>query len=235
MLALIRRKLAAAAEVLAFATKYPDTDPSHVAVVTRLQAAVERADVLAQQQHDGSTEELGAQHQRRDVRRQVEAQIRHLAHVGREALADHPELQGAFTLPRHHAAAKTFITAVRSMLTTATAQKDLLIDRGLGTDFVDDLAKAVADFDASTLEASASRLDHVGATAELPQKTEECMRLIGVLDGLNRKRFADNPDLLAEWISAQHVDRRNGPRRRGVNPVPEPVAPPVPEGKREVG
>jgi len=221
----IRRKLATAAEVLAFAQAHPDPDPSHVAVVTRLQAAVARADVLAIQQRDGTADQRAATAQRQDVRARMQAQLRHLARVGREALTDRPELQGAFSLPDPSGTFKAFITAARSMLTTATAQQELLVGLGLGSSFVDDLGKAITTFDASTSDAAASKLDHVGARADLSSKADECIHLIQVLDGLNRTRFRDDPELLAEWESARNVV---GPfrvrKKKGDVPAATPVA-----------
>lgn len=225
MQARIRTRLATAAEVLAFAQAHPDTDPSHVAVVTRLQAAVARADVLALQQRDGAADEHAARVQRQGARDQLQAQLRHLARVGREALSEHPELQGAFVLPPPAAPLKVFITAARSMLSAATAQKELLVGDGLGTTFVDDLTQAIATFDASTSNASASKLDHIGARAELAAVARECVRMIRVLDGLNRQRFAADPELLAEWMSAQNIVRTG--RRPVGSDVPVPVTPPV--------
>jgi hypothetical protein len=223
----IRTKLATAAEVLAFAQAHPDTDPSHVAVVTRLQAAVARADVLALQQRDGTADEHAARLQRDDARHQLQAQLRHLARVGLQALSDHPVLQGAFVLPEPAAPLKVFITAARSMLAAATAQKDVLVDAGLGTTFVEDVTQAIATFDATTSNASASKLDHIGARADLDAVTRQCLRLVRVLDGLNRQRFAATPDLLAEWASVQHVTRI-GRRTQGNDPVPVPAPVPLP-------
>jgi hypothetical protein len=235
----IRRKLATAAEVLAFAQAHPDPDPSHVAVVTRLQASVARADALAIQQRDGTADERAATAQRIEGRARMQDQLRHLARVGREALVANPELQGAFTLPSRDGSQKAFLTAARSMLTTAAAQKDLLVGLGLGGSFVDDLGKALAAYDGAASDGLASKLDHIGARADLESKADECMRLVGVLDGLNRVRFRDNQELLAEWESARNVVGPFRPRKKkgepAAAPSAEPAAGPTPAATPEGG
>ena len=220
MQAEIRRRLATAAQVLEFVQAHPDTDPGYVALVARLQERVARGGTYAIQQRDGSADETAASSQRREIRRLMMARLRHLARVASEALADHPDLQGAFALPNPSAAHMAFITAAKSMLATATAQQALLVGLGLGATFVDDFTKAVATFDAATQGTHVGRRDHVGARAELAAVAEDCIHLTRVLDGLNQTRFRADPELLAEWQSVSNVVT---PSRRKKAPAPTPA------------
>jgi hypothetical protein len=49
------------------------------------------------------------------------------------------------------------------------------------------------------------RRGHVGAVAELQAVSDEVMRMVEMLDGLNRYRLAGNAELLAAWESARNV------------------------------
>ncbi len=218
----IRRELEAAARALAFVQAHPSTDPSYTAIVTRLQANVSGADSHAIDQRDGTTNQHAATAQRDAIRAEMQVQLRHLARVAEDALADHPELQGAFALPTPGAALKTFTTAARSMLTTATAQEAVLVGLGLGTSFVSDLAQAMATFEATGSGQSSAKLTHVGARVDLEVTASESLHLMKVLDGLHRTRFRDQPDLMAEWLSARHVV---APSRAKQSAEPEPVPP----------
>ncbi|MEO7987868.1 MAG: hypothetical protein ABI766_15185, partial [Gemmatimonadales bacterium] len=69
----------------------------------------------------------------------------------------------------------------------------------------EDLTAAVDEFDASVDATNDGLLDHVSARAELKAASDEVVRLVGMLDGLNRYRFDREPQLLAAWESARHV------------------------------
>ena len=223
-----RRKLDTANRALAFLHANPDSDPGFVAIVTKLEATIARADEQAMQQRDGTVEEKAAISQRQDLRLMMQIRLRHLGRVARSALQDHPEIQGAFTLPRPGVALATFTTAARSMLATAADQQTLLIGLGLGMSFVGELNQAMATLDSTSGGATTNHLAHIGARADLSMTANEGIRLIRLLDGLNKARFRGNPDLLAEWKSASKVVR---PARatRAPEPVgPEPVPAPEP-------
>jgi hypothetical protein len=64
-------------------------------------------------------------------------------------------------------------------------------------------------------------LAHIGARADLIAVARELVELAGVLDGINRFRFRNDPELLAAWESARNVV---GPFKRvGEMPVGGPV------------
>ena len=60
-------------------------------------------------------------------------------------------------------------------------------------------------FDQALGQATEARRSHVGASAELDLIGEEIIHLVRVMDGLNRFRFADQGEVLAEWESASNV------------------------------
>jgi hypothetical protein len=46
---------------------------------------------------------------------------------------------------------------------------------------------------------------HVGAAVEFDVVGGEAVEIVTVIDGLNRVRFAGDPDLMAAWKSASNV------------------------------
>jgi hypothetical protein len=91
------------------------------------------------------------------------------------------------------------------MLEKATAQKDLLVSRGMSETLLDDLAATIVEFE-QTLEASrAGRREHVGASADLSAVGAEIAEQVRLLDGLVRYRFGDNAELMGAWASARNV------------------------------
>ena len=108
-------------------------------------------------------------------------------------------------LPAANATNKAFQTLARKMLEQGRDQQELLAKHGLADKLLDDLAAAVNEFDASVAETNEGRQDHVLARAEMDTLSDEVMRLVGMLDGLNRYRFERDRQLLVAWRSARHV------------------------------
>jgi hypothetical protein len=228
MKAEIRRKLSMAVRVVDFAQAHPSTDPSYTGVVTRLQDRLTRADVLARQQRESSGGEHASVARRDELQQTIlQPKLRHLVRIAEVAMRDHPELAGIFVPPRANTPHKVFITAAKSMLAAALAQKDLFVSLGLGSTFLDEFSQALAEFDQRTQEAHAGRRGHVGARADLTAVCDECTTLATLLGGLNRDRFRADPELLAAWQSARNVI---GPFRskQGTAPAPAPAPAPTP-------
>ena len=59
----------------------------------------------------------------------------------------------------------------------------------------------------------------MGATRELRAVASEIVRLVRVMDGRNRQRFADDGQLLGSWIGASTV--LGSKARAGAEPVPD--------------
>ena len=93
----------------------------------------------------------------------------------------------------------------RTLLDKGVAQRELLLQHGLGETLLDDLRQAVNELDASEEETVASMQRHILARSELRRLSVQVMQLIGILDGINRYRFAREPQLLAAWDRAKHV------------------------------
>lgn len=98
------------------------------------------------------------------------------------------------------------------MLDEATLARDRFIAAGLSEQFLTDLGDALDQYDAAVEDARQARIGHVGARADLEVVTEELMELVALLDGLNRYRFRNNPELSAGWESARNVVARPQPK-----------------------
>jgi hypothetical protein len=125
--------------------------------------------------------------------------------IAGSAAKEKPELLDKFELPASNASHKLFRTVARKMLEQGQAEKGLLLKHGLGATLLDELSAAIEQFDASVAATSSGTLDHVVARAELDELSDEVMRLVGMLDGINRYRFERDPQLLVAWRTAKHV------------------------------
>jgi hypothetical protein len=196
------------------------------AALARLEELVQRAEALMGQQRAGVVAARAATEHRAKVRGALQSKLlRYLTAVGRVAAREDSELGAQFRLPRTRGANLAFLAVAHGMLEKATAQKDLLVGRGMSEKLLDDLAAAITEFE-QTLEATrAGRRDHVGASADLKAVFSEISEQVRLLDGLVRYRFGDNGELMGAWASARSVF---GPPRSHLQ-VSSPPDPSVPE------
>jgi hypothetical protein len=218
----VRRKLAMVARVREFSRANPSDDPSHATLLGRLEDRLNRADALAIQERAGRIAERAAKLRRDELRRAMHFQLlRHLVRVGEVAAKQEPGLVGKFRLRSPNATHKDFLVSAKAMLADGVANKDLFVGLGLSAPMLDDLGKALTQFEGVTESGSGGRSDHIGARADLDAVTAEALDLVELLNTFNSYRFREDPELSAAWNSARSVI---GPSRS------KPVVPPAEAG-----
>jgi hypothetical protein len=216
---IVRRRLDMAVRARDFSRAHPSTDATYAPVLGRLEEAVNRIERLARQEQDGQLTRRASAARRRGLRRRLHHDLlRHLVTVAHLAAEEEPGLTQLFRLPDGNWSNEKFRTAARRMLDDGRGRAELFARYGLAEKLLDDLTAAVDDFDASVVESNEGRREHVGARAELKAVSDEVLRLVETLDGLNRYRFAGNAELRAAWDSARNV--LSGPK-----PKEEPDTP----------
>ena len=209
-----------AVRVRDFCDTNPSTDPSFVSVLGRLKDAINRMVLLGSRQVTGVLSRHASIVNRQQIRRRLRDDLlRHLVTIAQDASAEQPGLGDKFEIPGSNLSSARFHAASKAMLELGSGQKEVLVKHGLSDKLLDDLATAVAEYEGSITATNTSREDHIGARAELQQVSDEVVRLVQMIDGLNRYRFKGDPHLLAAWEAAKHVV--SGPQVK----VGEPVAP----------
>jgi hypothetical protein len=85
---------------------------------------------------------------------------------------------------------------------------------------LDSLVQGLDQFDQATEQGVDARRAHVGASAELDSMADEVGHIVKVMDALNRFRFAESAELLAEWESASNTVGPPRPAAEKAAPVP---------------
>jgi hypothetical protein len=202
----ISRRLEMAVRVRVFSDTHPSADPSFVIVLGRLKESIDRMVELSGQQVGGFLSKHSSSLRRRDIRRKLrDGLLRHLVTVAEDASAEKPELRAKFELPSQKLSHVRFQAVALTMLEQGEAERELLVKHGLSDTLLGDLAAAVGEFDASVAETTSGRQDHILARAELGALSEEVVRLVGMMDGINRYRFQKEPQLLVAWQSARRI------------------------------
>ena len=143
---------------------------------------------------------------RREIRRRLRNDLLpHLNTIARDTSAEKPSLAQEFEIPGFNLSSARFYAASKAMLDKGVAEKDLLMKHGLSDKLLDDLAAAVSEFEASITATNTSRENHIAARAALERGSEELLPLVEMMDGINRYRFRNDPELLTAWNAAKHV------------------------------
>ncbi|HXH05350.1 MAG TPA: hypothetical protein VNI83_02050 [Vicinamibacterales bacterium] len=215
----VRRKLEMAVRVREFSRAHPSADANYGAVLGRLEDRIARMEALARQQQGGYLARRAASSRRATLRRRIQRDmLRHLVTVAELAARDNPTLAGRYRQPSTNGPHEAFRTLARKMLEQGRADRDLLAQYGLAERLLDDLAAALDEFDASVAESGRARQEHVGARAELEAVGDEIMRIVDLLDGLNRYRFGGDAEKRAAWESARELV--SGPRSAPAGEAP---------------
>jgi hypothetical protein len=220
MKAKTRRKIEAGRRALSFSLAHPDPSPGYATTLASLQERLARAEQLISLQRDRIAQVRGTTVQKRGLRRIMRrTQLSHLARVAELAARENPDVTQKFVLRPEQVPYLEFQATARAMLAEAQNQKQLLVKHGLAETLLEGLVKNVAQFDTAMEQGSEARRGHVGASAELDLIGDEIMHLVRVMDALNRFRFAEQGEVLAEWESASNVF---GPVHLAENPEEPP-------------
>ncbi len=216
-----RRTISMARRALDFATTHALTDAGYTTVVARLKDEVTKADDLGRLQAEGIRREHVAHGTRYEMRRTIRSQqLRRLSKLASLAGVDHPELVGKYDLPPREGPYRSFLLRAQSMLSSATEQKDLLGQLGLGDSFIADLTNSLATYEGLTANAHAARVDHVGASGALRALARRCEQEVDVIGTYIASTYANDAQTLTAWQSARNVA---GPFTHAKNAAPEPA------------
>ncbi len=222
-----RRRVEMGTRALEFSRAHPDSEPGTAEVVARLGQLVGRANAAATAQRDGLIQVRAARSRKEELRLGMLVPIAHLAEVGRAAAREEHELGKAFRFRPDASTYFAFRTAARGMATAAQEHRETLLKYGLSPSVLEALVKQVDQLEEAITLGYEGRAAHIGATRDLKVVASEIFRIVRVMDGRNRQRFAEDGQLLGSWISASTVFRKPQP---GQDPEEETPGEPTPGG-----
>ena len=206
-----RRRVEMGTRALEFSRAHPDSEPGTAEVTARLEQLIARANGTASAQRDGIIQVRAARSRKEELRQAMLVPIAHLAEVGRAAAREEHELGKAFRFRPDASTYFAFRTAARGMATAAQEHRELLLKYGLSQPVLDEFMKQLDQLEEAMALGNEGRAAHVGATRELRVVSREIFRIVRVMDGRSRQRFAGDAQLLGAWISASTVFRKPQP------------------------
>ncbi len=120
------------------------------------------------------------------------------------------------------------LTSARAFLVDATPLATQFIAHELPADFLEDLADAIAALEAAMGQQSSGVGNAVAARAAIEETFEQGMDTKRKLDAIMKNKYANNPAVLAEWLSASHIERAPKHKKESTkaeedNPTPPPA------------
>ncbi len=104
------------------------------------------------------------------------------------------------------------IASARAFAADAVEYKAMFIERGLASDFIEDLTQKADALEQSLESASAKTAERVGSTESKLQAHKEANKIIARLNPIVQMLYRNNQTKLSEWNFATHVQRDDKPK-----------------------
>ena len=202
----LRRRFVMGTSVQSFSRSHAVDSPEFVLILSELDGTLERIVALDGQQRAGLLDRHAASVQKEKLVATIRSvHLPHLAQAGQKAARTEHELGTAFRIKPAGDSMPSFRTAVGTMLAEAQRHMPVMVKEGLSPTVVADLEQTLGALDAAIELGKTARAAHIGASAEMQVLGDEVVRLVRLLDAVNRLAFRDKPELLAAWQSVSRV------------------------------
>lgn len=219
-----RRIYEAANRTLAFLNAYL-TSFTGIAIVaemkTELAAALETLANLGADKVVKTADSKDKTIQRGDARDTLLDAMRDIAEMWRRIAPKTGGEVNKFRMPR--GGDQDILATAESFADQAEPLKTEFTNRGFGPDFIENLQTATETFAETVNESESARRERVGTNAGFDEPIKTCKNLIEDLDPIVKMKFRDNPQVLAEWTIASHIERRAKRNGNGSSTNPPPA------------
>jgi hypothetical protein len=226
---LIIRRLAAFDRIVDFGANHALTPalPAAAALYTQMGTIADDLRGHAGDQDGGRGEFLGGSAVRLQVADGLLDQMRPINRITRSMDPEqYPGLREKFRMPKS-ANYEKLIARAQAFLDALAPVKSVLVARGLPADFDEQLSSKKDELVAATDRKNTGNAQQVGGTASLLAKSKEGMQSLQELDAILSYQYRNDPDLLAGWKAACHVERTPRSRKKasGTAAAPATAAP----------
>ncbi|MBS1797845.1 MAG: hypothetical protein JSS81_28755 [Acidobacteria bacterium] len=145
---------------------------------------------------------------------ELESDLRLVVKTARLLEKTEPGFRNTFTIPRGALNYDEGLAFADAFQADAPAFQAAFAKYGLTAEFFAEMAAAAAEFRSAAHEQADAQRTGVGATAEQEAALEATLATRRQLDRAIRNHYRDDPQKLAEWLTASHIRQRN-PVRKG--------------------
>jgi len=127
-------------------------------------------------------------------------------------------LGGKFLLPRGNGTQK-LLNSARAFLADATPLKAQFLTVNVPANFLDQLTADIATYEAALGAKGAGKTTQGGATGGIEDAAHKAAIALHVLDTVVKNTYKTNPQRLAEWVVASHVEKHTPVKRAQITPT----------------
>lgn len=146
---------------------------------------------------------------RQIARDEVKKEVLEIAKTGRDIQRNNPDFNNVFHIQENNRNDATLLETARQFHTDASVAevKELFLAYAMPDDFLEDLAAAIAAFEAAVSKQDTANRDRIDANASIDDLTVQVLAAVRTLKIIVPKLFRDEPGKLADWGSASHVEK----------------------------
>ncbi len=137
------------------------------------------------------------------------------------ALTSAPDIAGKFLIPQNHGD-QALLNSARAFAADALPYQTLFVSTGLDAGFLLQLNADITALEALVTGKGAGVTAHSGATGALEVTVSKAAVALHVLKTVVPNVYKNNPQRLAEWAAASHVEKHTPVKRE------KPTTPPTP-------
>jgi hypothetical protein len=142
--------------------------------------------------------------------REINKDLRLVMTTARRLEKKIPGFQNTFTLPRGGLSYQELIEHAESFIDDAAEYQAEFSLRGLTAQFFTELAADVAEFKETAQNQADAKRTGVGSTADVEDILEDALDVRADLNTAIKNHYRNNPQKLAEWLTACHIERKKG-------------------------
>jgi hypothetical protein len=174
-------------------------------LVGSFNAGVDRITLNAADEDNHDRAARGAAAEIGRARRELfDQNLRHIAIIAETAIPDVVRMTVALRRPRARDA-EGMLAAADAMAQAAAPHRQVLTQRGLPSDFVEQLTRAAGEFRRAIDSRGASVAARHRAGQVLEESVQQGRRLVAALSVIVERRYRDDKPLVAEWRQLKHV------------------------------
>jgi hypothetical protein len=193
-----------------FGTKYAVDFPATSIAgqqFAKIAAAVPKTSDLAALQVSGASDAHVGALSKATLRLLIHDDLSHINQAAHTlALLGTAGVDGKFRMT-HSKGDQSLINNGRAFITEATPFKTQMIQLGLAADFLDTLKTHTDGFETAAKTKATGKQSQAGATAGMSDTAHNAAIALHIVDTIVRNTYKNDPQKLAEWTVASHVER----------------------------
>jgi len=180
--------------------------PAAAAALTTLETETPKIGELGEQKVSAVSGAKDATISKGDLRDELMEAMRDVARMWRPMAKNYDNAQNKFRLP--NGSDQLMIDTAGSFIEDAAPLKAAFIARGMPVNFIADLTGKRDEFAHAVNESAAAKMERVGINAGFENPVKLILEAVEDVDPIIKLIYRDNPQKLAEWLVASHVERR---------------------------